>query len=359
MAARLWIIDHADIAGGGQRFALRIGRHAAERLALEVRVVCPADSLLAGWCRDARLAVTDADFPPFRPAAVPRMGAALRRCGALLRAADSSTLVLANSARVQAYLFAVSGLARTRARVVNVMHEQDSARRASARFAYKRFGSLLVVGEAAAASYRERIPGIVVQEANNFLLDSEFAAFEALRESDRAREGPAVLGALGRMIPEKGLLELVEELAADAVRPRWQRLVLAAFAQDAGYERRLRARIEQLGLGAAVELVGPLPAKEVLAGVDALVVPSTGHEAQPTVIIEALAAGVPVIVRSPVWSSAYEGLPVLGYDSDAALAGALERLPGAPATPTAIAERFGPEQFMAALMAEPSASSPR
>jgi glycosyltransferase involved in cell wall biosynthesis len=345
----LWIIDHADISGGGQRFALRLARHAAEQGQIEVRMVCPVDSVLAAWCREAGLTVADADFPPFEPAAVTRMPGALLRCRGLLATARPETIIVANSARVQAYLFGASRVGRARARVVNLMHEQDSAHRPSARFAYRRFGSLLVVGEAAAAAYRERIPGLAVHEANNFLLQEELAAFKALRRERPTGSGPAVLGTLGRMIPEKGLVELVEELAADTVRPLWQRLVVAAFAQDEAYERKLRSRIEALGLGAVVELVGPRPATELLGKVDALMVPSTGYEAQPTVIIEALAAGVPVIVRSALWSSAFESLPILGYDSSHELAAALRGLPRDPAPISAIALRFGPEQFMAAL----------
>lgn len=309
-------------------------------------MVCPSDSALAQWSREAGVEVTDADFPPFRPAAVPRAGVAVARTRRLLGRVPTDELVVANSARVQAYLFAASRVRRHRARVVNVMHEQDSARRASARFAYRRFGSLLVIGDAAARAYRERLPGLAVHEANNFLLGEEIARFEALRSERRVADGPLVLGTLGRMIPEKGLVELVDELAT--VRPLWERLVVAAFSQDEAYERRLKARIEQVGLSAVVDL-GPRPAAEVLVGVDGLLVPSTGHEAQPTVIIEALAAGVPVIVRSPLWASAYEGLPVLRYDSSADLAAALQRLPLAPADPAAIAERFAPERFMAAL----------
>jgi glycosyltransferase involved in cell wall biosynthesis len=348
----LWIFDHADIAGGGQRFALRLARYAAESRGAEVRMVCPADSALAQWTRDAGLPVTDADFPPFL---TPRVVTALARTRGLVGRVRADALIVANSARVQAYLFAASRLRRTPARVVNVMHEQDSARRVSARFAYRRFGSLLVIGDAAARAYRERLPGVTVHEANNFLTDEEIAPFGALRSSRRAADGPAVLGTLARMIPEKGLIELVEELSATSVRPLWQRLVVAAFPQDEAYERRLRARIGQLGLEAVVELAGSRPATEVLVGVDALVVPSTGYEAQPTVIIEALAAGVPVIVRSPLWSPAYEDLPMLVYDSSADLAAALERLPLAPAEPAAIARRFGPESFMAALEAAAAA----
>lgn len=345
---RLWIFDHADIAGGGQRFALRLARHAAEQ-GTEVQVVCPAASALAGWCREAGVGVVDADFPPFRPAELPRMAAALARGRRQLDGLPADELIVANSARVQAYLFAASRLRRGRVRVVNVMHEQDSARRPSARFAYRRFGSLLVIGEAAARAYRERLPGLTVHEANNFLSGEELASFEALRGGRSGAGGPPTLGTLGRMIPEKGFVELVEELADGAVREHWGRLVLAAFPQDDHYERRLLARIEKLGLEQAVELIAPRPAAEVLAGIDALIVPSTGHEAQPTAIIEALAAAVPVIVRAPLWSSAYADLPVLRYASRGELASALEHLPPAPAEPAAIAARFGPEQFMGAL----------
>jgi glycosyltransferase involved in cell wall biosynthesis len=345
----LWIVDHADIAGGGQRFALRLARYASERAGLAVRVVCPAHSALAGWCLESGLAVTDADFPPFEPAAIPRMPAALQGCRRILEAVRPEEVIVANSARVQAYLFAATRVRRARSHVVNVMHEQDSALRPSARFAYRRFGSLLVIGDAAAAAYRRRLPGLVVHEANNFLLEEDLAGFQALREQRIARDGPMVLGTLGRLIPEKGLVELVGELAADPVRPLWARLILAAFPQDEAYERRLRARIGELGLANAVELVGPRPAPAVLADVDALLVPSVGYEAQPTVILEALAAGVPVIVRSPLWSAAYQDLPVLGYGSTDELAVALGRLPLAPAPPSSIADRFGPEQFMTAL----------
>ena len=314
-------------------------------------MVCPADSALAEWCREAGLAVHDADFPAFN--ALPRALATLRRTRQVLGHVPAGELIVANSARVQAYLFGASRLVRRHAPVINLMHEQDSARRRTARFAYRRFGSLLVIGEAAAGAYRERLPGVEVRVANNFLLDEDSARFAALRPRAPA-QGPAALGCLGRMIPEKGLLELVEELSADAVRPLWSRLLVAAFPQDERYERSLRARIGELGLEDVVRLEGPRPAEELLVEVDALVVPSTGNEAQPTVIVEALAAGVPVIVRSPLWSSAYEGLPVLDYGSRAALGTALERLPLPPADTTAIARRFSAESFMAALQAAAS-----
>lgn len=345
----LWIFDHADIAGGGQRFALRLARYAAERGEGSVRMVCPADSVLADWCREAGIAVVDADSPAFH--AVPRALAALARSRRLLAEVPADELIVANSARVQAYLFGASRLVGRHAPVVNLMHEQDSARRPSARFAYRRFGSLLVIGDVAASAYRERLPGVEVTAANNFLLHDDLARFTALRSRRPAAERPLVLACLGRMIPEKGLLEFVEELADSSLRPLWRQLLLAAFPQDEEYERRLRARIGELGLKNVVRLEGPRPADELLVEADVLVVPSTGNEAQPTVIIEALVAGVPVIVRSPVWSTDYEDLPVLAYGSMAELQTALGRLPLLPADATTVARRFSPDRFMAALQA--------
>lgn len=347
----VWILDHAEIAGGGQRFALRLARWAAEGAGREVRLVCPADSELSGWCAEAGIPVWDASFPPFRASAAWELVKALPRTRALLRAAPADALIVANSARVQAYLFAASRVVSRRRTVVNVMHEQDSARRASARLAYRRFGALLVIGEGAAAAYRERLPGVPVAHANNFLLPEELGRFERLRTSRASADEPPALAAIGRLIPEKGLVELVEELASPRVRPLWRSLTVAAFSQDADYEERLGRRVDELGLGAAVDLAGPRPAAGVLAEADALVVPSVGHEAQPTVILEALAAGVPVIVRSALWSAAYVGLPVSSYASPEELAAALERPAEGPAPPELVAERFGPEQLLSALEA--------
>ena len=57
-----------------------------------------------------------------------------------------------------------------------------------------------------------------------------------------------------------------------------------------------------------------------LGSIDTLIVPSTGKEAQPTAIIEALAYGVPVVVRAPLYSPDFDGLPVTPYGSAGELA---------------------------------------
>ncbi len=80
--------------------------------------------------------------------------------------------------------------------------------------------------------------------------------------------------------------------------------------------------------------------------------PSIGTEGQPTVIVEGLARGLPVIVRRPIWSRDFEGLPVLPYANPDELAAAIAQAQKlAPAAPEELERRFGPEQALDALIA--------
>ena len=88
-----------------------------------------------------------------------------------------------------------------------------------------------------------------------------------------------------------------------------------------------------------------------LASVDVLAVPSTGAEAQPTVILEALAAGRPSLVRPEVWSADFEGLPVGRFASAEELEGRLASPRVAPAPVAELRARFGPEQALEAIVA--------
>jgi glycosyltransferase involved in cell wall biosynthesis len=268
-------------------------------------------------------------------------------------------VVVANHPRVQAYLFAASRGLRGSPPVVNLVHEQDSAQRISARVAYRRFGAVLAVGANTAGEYGSRLPGVPVTKVNNFLPTEYFHRAAARRVLSPQYDEP-VVGVLARMIPEKGIAELVDEVAAQVVRPRWRQLLIGGAFQDVSYAGGVERRIGELRLGDRIRLLGEVDdVPGFLGSIDALVVPSTGNEAQPTAIIEALAHGVPVVVRQPLWSSDYEGLPVARYRDPADLAEILRELPSPAASPAELARRFGPDQALAGLEAAAQAARAR
>lgn len=103
--------------------------------------------------------------------------------------------------------------------------------------------------------------------------------------ADAAR--PLVFGYIGRLVPEKGvsvLLEACRRLPSSG----WQ-LRVAGRAPNGDADLRAQAA------GLPVEFVGFVNPAEFLAGIDVLVVPSIWQEPFGLTIVEAYAAGVPVI----------------------------------------------------------------
>ena len=143
---------------------------------------------------------------------------------------------------------------------------------------------------------------------------------------------PFVVGYLGRLLPQKGLLDLVEALPLlpDHVRLR----LIGSGAQKA----QLLARAEALGLRSRVELVewtNDVPGE--LRRLDALALPSrttrSWKERFGRVLIEAMSCGVPVIGSSSGEIPNVIGDAGLTFpEGDVpALAGAIRRLAGDPA----------------------------
>lgn len=93
--------------------------------------------------------------------------------------------------------------------------------------------------------------------------------------------------AVGRLSPEKGFAELIE--AWNQAGPKDLHLQIVGNGPE-------RTRLEELA-GSAVEVVGPRSSVEVaqlMRSSRALMFPSKWFEGQPLVILEALAAGLPV-----------------------------------------------------------------
>jgi glycosyltransferase involved in cell wall biosynthesis len=313
-----------------------------------VVLACPEESVLAKTARLAGVNVISAAFPDVRLAAPARPISAVVALRRLIRSVKPETLV-GNSARCQVYAVVATADLHNRPPVVCLMHEHDSAQRALLRSFYRRARRLDAVGAGAARTYRDWLPGVDIHQVNNFLDDDELERLGSLRKPDAGAPGSTVIGVLGRMLPEKGILELVDELAA--VGPdAWGELRIAAFPQRPEYERRVRERISELGLEQRIALLGPVSdTAAFLEKADLLIVPSTGNEGQPTVILEALAAGRAVIVRSQLYTEDYEGLAVRAYENVDDLREAILSPPDATASHEVLRERFGAKQVVAAL----------
>ena len=112
-----------------------------------------------------------------------------------------------------------------------------------------------------------------------------------------AKEGPKRLIFLGRVHPIKGLMNLLK--AWSEVRPAGWRAVIAG-PDELGHTAELRAEVLKLGILDSVEFVGPAYGRakgELISSAAALVLPSFS-ENFGTVVVEALASGVPVIAST-------------------------------------------------------------
>ena len=146
---------------------------------------------------------------------------------------------------------------------------------------------------------------------------------------------PPLIVAVGRLIAKKGFADLVRACRLLMERGKSFR---CAIIGEGPLEQELGEQINQLGLQNCVELPGAKPQHEIreyLAAASVFVLPSVvdpdgGMDNLPTVIMEAMAAGLPVV------STATGGIPEMVVQNETgflvppgdavALAGAIERL---------------------------------
>ena len=137
---------------------------------------------------------------------------------------------------------------------------------------------------------------------------------------------------VGRLDPRKGVDTAVQALA----RLPDARLVLAGGG-EAAYERKLRARVDELGLGDRVQLLGGVDRERLpalYAAADAVVFPVVWEEPWGLVPLEAMGRGRPVVATGRGGSGEYlrDGDNCVLFEAGDAdgLAGAVQRLAGDP-----------------------------
>lgn len=107
----------------------------------------------------------------------------------------------------------------------------------------------------------------------------------------RSNEGDFVLGFVGRLVAQKNPMRLVQAFAVMA--PHYPQLRLAIVGAGQLREE-LGQFVDAHGLGARVAFMGSENGREIMPGFDALVC-SSDYESFGLVILEAMAAGVPVV----------------------------------------------------------------
>jgi glycosyltransferase involved in cell wall biosynthesis len=112
--------------------------------------------------------------------------------------------------------------------------------------------------------------------------------------SKRAEHPPAV-ALIGRVVPIKDVKTFIRAVAIlREIAPKIQALVLGPADEDPQYMEECRSLVAYLGIENCVEFTGPVSVPDYLPRLDVLVLTSIS-EAQPLVILEAGAAGVPCV----------------------------------------------------------------
>ncbi len=150
-------------------------------------------------------------------------------------------------------------------------------------------------------------------------------------------EKPVVLGYLARFSPEKGTGQILEafRLLCRDLGPERLRLRIAGYlgGRDQGFYEEQQRRIADWGLGERVDLVGEVDRQgkiDFLASLDVFSVPTVYREPKGLPVLEALAAGVPVVQPRhgafPEWIEATGGGLLVDPLSPEALAAGIRQL---------------------------------
>lgn len=152
----------------------------------------------------------------------------------------------------------------------------------------------IVLGKSVAAIFNGIVPSERVRIVPNGIPDH----FRDRHGQKREKYHPHTLLFLGMLMPGKGYVDLLRALPL--VRERLG-AVQAVFAGEWCSQRDKESAeqlVDRFELGSSVQFIGPVGAarkRELLETSDVFVFPSAHPEGQPFVILEAMAAGLPVV----------------------------------------------------------------
>jgi len=102
------------------------------------------------------------------------------------------------------------------------------------------------------------------------------------------------VGFVGRLVPIKDVVAFIKACSLAMAEVELRVSIIGPAGEDPAYARRCLTLVETLGLTSSVTFTGPQPAHLIYSDLDVVVLTSFS-EGQPLVILEAYAAGLPVI----------------------------------------------------------------
>jgi glycosyltransferase involved in cell wall biosynthesis len=235
----------------------------------------------------------------------------------------------------------------------NFYQRTNAPLRAWMRSTLKRLDGVAVLGSSLLPVFEGLVASDRLAVVPNGTADSFPEAVDRQPADDRAERGdPLTVTYLGALYQPKGILDFVDAARLCRDRGLPARFVAAGGWFDVSTRAALERAVERAGLQETIEFPGIVAGDEkraLLRRTDVLVFPGIQNEGQPYVILEAMAAGLPVISTA---KGAIEDMVVHGTTgwivperSPAAIAARLAHLHAAPDQRRALG-RAGRERFV-------------
>jgi glycosyltransferase involved in cell wall biosynthesis len=319
------VVDSLHAGGGAERYVVDLARELRRRR-FDVAVACSVTGLLRAELTAAGIPVHGLSDHLAKRRFDLRYALSLRD---LVRAGRFDLVHAHVYASIAAAAFATAGTATP---LVVTEHTEAPWRglgaRLASRLAYRRAARVTTVSEAIRDAIVDDFgePSRKVTFVRNAVAPHDGSRPAALPRSCQDDDA-LLIGRVARLQPEKGMEVFVD--AAARLAPDWPRAQFLVIG-DGPLRRPLERQAEQLGVGDRVHFLGyRRDGRALIANLDVLAI-SSHSDGSPLAILEAMAAGVPVVasetggipdqVRDGV-----DGLLVSPGDP-AALAGALESL---------------------------------
>ena len=308
-------LDSGSGIGGGQRSLLLLLKH-LDATRFRSFLGCLGDSMLAAAARKAGHPVIPLDLPKqhdkgdkvrrFTFDDITRDLLQLKVIFQLLWVLEEKQIDLIHANSLAAGL--IGGIAAKLYGVPIVMHKRyATAYGVLDRLCEKLLDRVILVSEATRWAFAPHSKqtliynGVELSALRPPLSPPRWRGGKTLRADLNLDPDALLIGIVTRITPEKGIHLLIEATAKLKASPYIQLLVVGGpyFPKDAEYIDSLKIQTEKLGIADRVIFTGFLEdTGAILSLLDVVLLASTIPEACPRTIIEAMAAGVPVIATS-------------------------------------------------------------